>query len=167
MTSLIKDLSILKKFLFINLVVFVVIGILTIVYLNSIQPSLIKKTSNHIQVIENTVDHLKRLRIKFTEEDIRSFLLSTSFLFQNLDRVIFIDSNNNIIADTDTLDLDPRSFSQRLNTIEFENYLKVNRKLIIKKLTRIKIKFIVNRGSVPILKFKKLWTTIHFYSGIL
>ena len=122
MTSLIRDLSILKKFLFINLVVFVVIGILTIVYLNSIQPSLIKKkTSNHIQVIENTVDHLKRLKIRFTEEDIRSFLLSTRFLFQNLDRVIFIDSNNNIIADTDTLDLDPRSFSQRLDTIEFEN----------------------------------------------
>ena len=122
MTSLIRDLSILKKFLFINLVVFVVIGILTIVYLNSIQPSLIKKkTSNHIQVIENTVDHLKRLKIRFTEENIRSFLLSTRFLFQNLDRVIFIDSNNNIIADTDTLDLDPRSFSQRLDTIEFEN----------------------------------------------
>ena len=141
MTSLIKDLSILKKFLFINLVVFVVIGILTIVYLNSIQPSLIKKkTSNHIQVIENTVDHLKRLKIRFTEEDIRSFLLSTRFLFQNLDRVIFIDSNNNIIADTDTLDLDPRSFSQRLDTIEFENLSESKQEIDNKKINEDKNK---------------------------
>ena len=141
MTSLIRDLSILKKFLFINLVVFVVIGILTIVYLNSIQPSLIKKkTSNHIQVIENTVDHLKRLKIRFTEEDIRSFLLSTRFLFQNLDRVIFIDSNNNIIADTDTLDLDPRSFSQRLDTIEFENLSESKQEIDNKKINEDKNK---------------------------
>ena len=141
MTSLIRDLSILKKFLFINLVVFVVIGILTIVYLNSIQPSLIKKkTSNHIQVIENTVDHLKRLKIRFTEEDIRSFLLSTRFLFQNLDRVIFIDSNNNIIADTDTLDLDPRSFSQRLDIIEFENLSESKQEIDNKKINEDKDK---------------------------
>ena len=44
MGSLLKDLSILKKFLFINFIVFIIIGILTIVYLKSIQPNLIKKT---------------------------------------------------------------------------------------------------------------------------
>ena len=54
MGSILKDLSILKKFLFINLIVFVVIGILTIVYLKATQPDLIKKkTSNHIKVIDN------------------------------------------------------------------------------------------------------------------
>ena len=122
MLSLIRDLSILKKFLFVNLVVFIVIGIFTIGYLKTIQPSLIKKkTSNHIRVIDNTVDHLKRLKIEFNNKDIKKFLLSTRFLFQNLDRVIFIDKNNFIIADTDTLDLDPRSFSQRLDIVEFEN----------------------------------------------
>ncbi len=122
MVSLIKDLSILRKFLFINLIVFIIIGILTIVYLKSIQPSLIKKkTSNHIRVIDNTLDHLKRLNIKFNNEDIKKFLLSTRFLFQNLDRVIFFDIDSNLIADTDTLDLDPRSFSQRLDVVEFEN----------------------------------------------
>ena len=122
MLSLIRDLSILKKFLFVNLVVFIVIGIFTIAYLKTIQPSLIKKkTSNHIRVIDNTVDHLKRLKIEFNNKDIKKFLLSTRFLFQNLDRVIFIDKNNFIIADTDTLDLDPRSFSQRLDIVEFEN----------------------------------------------
>ena len=122
MVSLIKDLSILRKFLFINLIVFIIIGILTLVYLKSIQPGLIKKkTSNHIRVIDNTIDHLQRLSIEFNEKDIKKFLLSTRFLFQNLDRVIFIDVKNNLIADTDTLDLDPRSFSQRLDVVEFED----------------------------------------------
>ncbi len=43
MASLIRDLSILRKFLFVNLVVFIIIGIFTIAYLKTIQPSLIKK----------------------------------------------------------------------------------------------------------------------------
>ena len=134
MVSLIKDLSILRKFLFINFIVFIVIGILTIVYLKSIQPGLIKKkTSNHIRVIDNTIDHIKRLDIQFNQEDIKKFLLSTRFLFQNLDRVIFVDSKNNLIADTDTLDLDPRSFSQRLDVVEFENLKKENKVEINKK----------------------------------
>ena len=37
-----------------------------------------------------------------------------------MDRVIFFDNKLNLIGDTDTLDLDPRSFSQRLDTIELE-----------------------------------------------
>ena len=60
-----------------------------------------------------------RLDIKFVEEDIRKFLF-TRFLFQNLDRVIFFDSQFNLVGDTDTLDLDPRSFSKRLDTVELE-----------------------------------------------
>ena len=34
-----KTLSILKKFLFINFVIFTIIGLFTIVYLNNIQPN--------------------------------------------------------------------------------------------------------------------------------
>jgi len=135
MASLLRDLSILKKFLFVNLVVFIIIGIFTIVYLKTIQPSLIKKkTSNHIRVIDNTIDHLKRLEIKFNQDEIKQFLLSTRFLFQNLDRVIFINNDNFTLADTDTLDLDPRSFSQRLDIVEFENLTSdENNKINIKK----------------------------------
>ena len=137
MVSLIKDLSILRKFLFINLIVFIVIGILTVAYLKSIQPGLIKKkTSNHIRVIDNTIDHIKRLNIEFSNKDIKKFLLSTRFLFQNLDRVIFLDDKNNLIADTDTLDLDPRSFSQRLEIIEFEN-LTVDKKIEVEEKKEI------------------------------
>ena len=116
-----KTLSILKKFLFINFVIFTIIGLFTIVYLNSIQSNLVKKKSqNHIKIINNTVDNLSRLNVKFNTDDIRKFLFSTRFIFQNLDRVIFFDSNLNLIGDTDTLDLDPRSFSTRVDEIEFE-----------------------------------------------
>ena len=61
-------------------------------YLKTVQPNLIKKkTVNHIQIIDNTIDHIQRLNIKFEEEDIRRFLFSTRFLFQNLDRVTLFD----------------------------------------------------------------------------
>ena len=121
LSSFIKNLSILKKFLFINLLVFVIFGSLTIVYLIDIQPNLIhKKTSNHIQIIDNTIEHIRMLRIQFNEDDIKKFLFSTRFLFQNLDRVLIFDSDFNLIGDTDTLDLDPRSFSQRLEIVEMD-----------------------------------------------
>ena len=46
--------------------------------------------------------------------------MSTRFLFQNLDRVIFFNESFEILADTDTLDLDPRSFSSRIEIVEFD-----------------------------------------------
>ena len=117
-----KNLSILKKFLFINFIIFTIIGSFTIIYLNNVQPNLIKKKSiNNTNIIDNTVENLLRLDVKFISEDIRRFLFSTRFIFQNLDRVIFFDNDLDLIGDTDTLDLDPRSFSTRLNEIEFES----------------------------------------------
>tara|TARA_B100001115_G_scaffold33165_1_gene24541 strand:- start:437 stop:1858 length:1422 start_codon:yes stop_codon:yes gene_type:complete len=80
-----------------------------------------KKSEDHINIINNTTDNIKRLNIKFEEKDIRKFLFSTRFIFQNLDRVIFFDNKLKLIGDTDTLDLDPRSFSTRLDKIEFES----------------------------------------------
>ncbi len=118
-SSFIKNISILKKFLFINFIVFIIFGSLTVIYLKGIQPNLInKKTSNHINIINNTIDHIKRLKIQFNKDDIRKFLFSTRFLFQNLDRVMIFDSKFELIGDTDTLDLDPRSFSQKLDIVE-------------------------------------------------
>ena len=121
LSNFIKNLSIIKKFLFLNLVFFLVIGVFTLLYLRSIEPSLIKnKASNHIQIIDNTTDHLKRLKINFNIDEIKKFLFSTRFLFQNLDRVVIFDSNFNLIGDTDTLDLDPRSFSPKLEIVEMD-----------------------------------------------
>jgi two-component system sensor histidine kinase ChvG len=117
--NFLKSLSILKKFLFINLTIFLVIGFLTLLYIGNVKPNLIlKKTINHIQVIDNTINHILRLNIKFEKEDIRKFLFSTRFLFQNLDRVILFDNQFNLVGDTDTLDLDPRSFSNRLGIVQ-------------------------------------------------
>ena len=132
--TLLKNLSILKKFLFINLIIFIIIGSFTIIYLSSVKPNLIKKkTSNHIQIINNTIDHIQRLKIKFNEDDIRKFLFSTRFLFQNLDRVILFDNKYKLVGDTDTLDLDPRSFSQKLNIVEHEILEEKSKKVVKKK----------------------------------
>ena len=59
-----KTLSILKKFLFINFVIFTIIGLFTFIYLTNIEPSLLKKKSeDHINIINNTTDNIKRLNI--------------------------------------------------------------------------------------------------------
>ena len=77
-----KSLSILKKFLFINLIIFLIIGILTLLYIGNIKPNLIKnKTTKHVQIIDNTIEHIIRLNIKFVEDDVRSFLFSTRLSF--------------------------------------------------------------------------------------
>src|SRR6056300_1470724 len=117
-----KSLSILKKFLFINFIIFTIISLFIFIYLNNVQPNLIKKKSvKHVNVIDNTINTLLILDVKFDADDIRKFLFSTRFIFQNLDRVIFFDNDYNLIGETDTLDLDPRSFSTRLDEIEFES----------------------------------------------
>ena len=120
-SDFLKSISILQKFLFINLIIFLIIGSLTLLYIGNVKPNLIKdKKSKHIQIIDNTIEHILRLNIEFEEEDIRKFLFSTRFLFQNLDRVILFDNQLNLVGDTDTLDLDPRSFSNRLDIVQLE-----------------------------------------------
>ena len=63
-----------------------------------------------------------------------------------MDRVIFFDNRLNLIGDTDTLDLDPRSFSQRLDTIELE----VLDSTTTKKITEEKNIDIGNDNSVSL-----------------
>tara|TARA_Y100000591_G_scaffold330244_1_gene360681 strand:+ start:41 stop:1576 length:1536 start_codon:yes stop_codon:yes gene_type:complete len=121
-SNFLKNLSILRKFLFINFLIFIIIGLITILYLNSVQPNLIKaKQSKHIEILNNTIGHFNRLNIGFNHEEIRDFLFSTRFLFQNLDRVTVFDNDFNLIGDTDTLDLDPRSFGQTSEVIQMDS----------------------------------------------
>ena len=88
-SSIIKNLSILKKFLFINLIIFLFIGSLTIIYLSYVQPNLIKKkTSIHIQILNNTIQNLNRLNVKFNKEDIKNFLFSRNSGFRCAGTVI-------------------------------------------------------------------------------
>tara|TARA_Y100000590_G_scaffold262064_1_gene294136 strand:+ start:765 stop:2312 length:1548 start_codon:yes stop_codon:yes gene_type:complete len=111
--------SILRKFLVFNLIVFLVLGIFTFLYLNAIKPNLVKNRSKqHLKVIENTSNHFNRLNVQFTNKGVTEFLLSTRFLFQNLDRVQLYDLNSNLLADTDTLDLAQDIFIKRQNIQE-------------------------------------------------
>ena len=108
-----KSASILRKFLLFNLLVFSVLGLFTILYLKAIQPNLVKqRTANHIIIIKNTSDHLNRLNVNFDKKNINTFLLSTRFLFQSLDRVQFYNNEGLIIGDTNILDLDQNVFSK-------------------------------------------------------
>ena len=114
-----KTASILKKFLLFNLTTFSILGLFTIFYLKAIQPNLVKKRAiNHKIIINNTVDHLERLNVDYSSNGIRTFLLSTRFLFQSLDRVQFYDSNGELIGDTNILDLDQNVFSRSDVVIE-------------------------------------------------
>ncbi len=108
-----KSYSILRKFLLFNLSVFSILGLFTILYLKAIQPNLVKKrTANHFVIIKNTSDHLKRLNIRMNEREIKTFLLSTRFLFQSLDRVQFYSEEGFLIGDTNILDLDQKVFTK-------------------------------------------------------
>ena len=98
--------SILTKFLVFNLIIFLVLGVFTFLYLKAIKPNLVQNRSNqHTRIIDNTSDHINRLNIEFNKESATEFLLDARFLFQNLDRVQLYDLNSNLLADTDTLDL--------------------------------------------------------------
>ena len=133
LSNILKNFSILKKFLFINFVFFSIISIFTLIYINNIQPSLIKdKYLNHYKIINNTINHIQRLKVNFIQEDIRKFLFSTKFLFQTIDRVVIYDIGFNSISDTDTLDLDPRSFSRNFGIVQ-SDLLNENDNIILEK----------------------------------
>ena len=140
-----KSASILRKFLLFNLGVFSILGLLTIVYLKAIQPNLVKqRATDHYIIINNTVDHLQRLNINFNAKDIRTFLLSTRFLFQSLDRVQFYNINGDLIGDTNILDLDKNVFTRSdviiEETIDGQIKAKSNSKKLIKEQSKNLIK---------------------------
>ena len=128
-----KSASILKKFLLFNLLVFSVLGLFTFIYLQAIQPNLVKnKSTNHLVIIKNTTDHLQRLKIDFNEKSLSTFLLSARFLFQSLDRVQFFNLDGNLIGDSNMLDLDQNVFSRSDLIVEQEiNNTSVNQNINI------------------------------------
>ena len=105
--------SILRKFLIFNFIAFLILGLFTFFYLKSIQPNLVEqRTEKHVVIINNTSNHIERLELNFERESIKNFLLSTRFLFQNLERVQFYNLEGYLIADTNVLDLDQTVFSK-------------------------------------------------------
>ena len=129
-----KTSSILRKFLLFNLSIFSVLGLFTILYLNAIQPNLVKKVStSHFIIIKNTSDHIERLGVEFNEEGIKQFLLSTRFLFQGLDRVQFFSQDVELIGDTNILDLDTSVFEKSDEVIEEGAVKKQTKKIITRE----------------------------------
>ena len=117
--NFIKSSSILKKFLIFNSLALIILALFTYLYLKSIKPNLLKdRKIKHTQVINNTINHIQRLGIQLTEIDATKFVLSTRFLFQNLDRVQLYDKNSELIVDTYTLDLDQKAFSRQFQIFE-------------------------------------------------
>ena len=104
MGKILKNLSILQKFLFINLVVFIFIIIITFFYLGAIKKNLInEKQKNHTNIITQTILNLEKSNIKLNEYGISEFLFSKKSrfpYFEKLDRVIFFDDKLNWIGDT-------------------------------------------------------------------
>ena len=111
--------SILRKFLIFNSIVFLVLGLFTFFYLQAIQPNLVKqRVEKHTVIINNTSNHIERLKINFEAKDLKSFLLSTRFLFQNLERVQFYKTDGTLIGDTNVIDLDQNVFVKSDTVIE-------------------------------------------------
>jgi len=131
--------SILKKFLVFNFIVFLVLSIFTFLYLQDVEPNLVNNRSKqHDKIISNTSNHINRLNVQFNKKDVTEFLLSTRFLFQNLDRVQLYDLDLKILADTDTLDLADDIFSpsetiQETSIDKAEEDLNLNEDLVLKK----------------------------------
>ena len=105
--------SILRKFLIFNFFAFLILGLFTFFYLIGIQPNLVKqRTEKHVIIINYTSNHIDRLQLNFEKESIKNFLLSTRFLFQNLERVQFYNLDGDLIADTNMLDVDQTVFTK-------------------------------------------------------
>ena len=93
-----KSSSILKKFLIINLTVFSVLGLFTIIYLEAIQPALVKELAKgpgvikerahlmdiaykeNTEIEDRTIDsHVKRIRKKFKKVDEKFSAIETRY----------------------------------------------------------------------------------------
>ena len=111
--------SILRKFLIFNFFAFLILGLFTFLYLKGIQPNLVKqKTEKHLVIINNTSNHIERLKINFKNKSLKNFLLSSRFLFQNLERVQFYSSEGDMVADTNVLNLDQDVFKRTELVVE-------------------------------------------------
>ena len=146
--------SILRKFLIFNSLIFLILGLFTFFYLGAIQPNLVEqRVEKHTVIINNTSNHIERLKIDFKEKDLKKFLLSTRFLFQNLERVQFYNKEGILIGDTNVIDLDQNVFvksdsivEENINNESLPSEKKLKEKKLIKKNKNSKINnLIINK----------------------
>ncbi len=167
MGKILKNLSILQKFLFINLVVFIFIIIITFFYLGAIQKNLInEKQKNHTSIITQTISNLEKSNIKLNEYGISEFLFSKKSrfpYFEKLDRVIFFNEKLNWIGDT-------RSIPSSLLLIEelteqsgdniFKNQENKNKTIFDEDLN----KYYLSGSEKPLTNLKKIQEQFFVFS---
>jgi len=151
--------SILRKFLIFNSFIFLVLGLFTFFYLNAIQPNLVKqRVEKHTVIINNTSNHIERLNVNFKEKDLKSFLLSTRFLFQNLERVQFFNTQGELIGDTNVIDLDQNVFvrsdaviQEKIDSNSNSTNEKLTQKESVQKKTNISNLILNKKSEAPIV----------------
>ena len=148
--------SILRKFLVFNFFAFLILGLFTVFYLKGIQPNLVKqRTEKHEVIINNTSNHIERLQLNFEKESIKNFLLSTRFLFQNLERVQFYKTDGTLIGDTNVIDLDQNVFvrsdaviEEDINTESLTSEKKIEENKLIKKNKNNEINSLIENKKI-------------------
>ena len=129
--------SILRKFLIFNFFAFLILGLFTFFYLKGIQPNLVKqRTEKHTVIINNTSNHIERLKLNFEKESIKNFYYQLDFYFKILERVQFYNLDGDLIADTNVLDLDQTVFKKTDLVLEE----KIENKIYLKKQKIISMK---------------------------
>ena len=93
--GLLSSRSLLTQFLVFNLFIFIILSFFTFLYLKAIQPELISKQSNkHLRVIKNIEANLNIQKINIQKEQLKSFLIKSKFLFDEIDQIKFLDKEN-------------------------------------------------------------------------
>ena len=110
---LLSSRSLLTQFLVFNLFIFIILSFFTFLYLKAIQPELISKQSNkHLRVIKNIEANLNIQKINIQKEQLKSFLIKSKFLFDEIDQIKFLDKENNLLLDSVLLDIEQGVFSR-------------------------------------------------------
>ncbi len=113
--------TLLARFLFLNLLVFFVLGFVTFSYLKSIEPELVKeKNEDHQKLINNISLNMSLQNVQFKKDSLRIFLSKYKSLLPNINLIRLYDNKKNIIIDSHSLDLGSSPFF-KIDNIQQKN----------------------------------------------
>ena len=111
-SNILKNLSILKKFLFINLIFFTIIGVFTFAYIKNVQPNLIKKKSIQKEL--------------FLEEDYRTQSQGKNQrIFYPLNEKTLFKTNQKFRIFTKNLKKKEKSINTKSRVFKIKNYYEI------------------------------------------
>jgi len=113
--------TLLARFLFLNLLVFFVLGFVTFAYLKSIEPELVKeKNEDHQKLINNISLNMSLQNVQFKKDSLRIFLTKYKSLLPNINLIRLYDNKKNIVIDSHSLDLGSSPFF-KIDNIQQKN----------------------------------------------